>query len=111
MKSIKAFLNYNMKENNGDTQWQLWEVFTQKSQGAPHEHAGSVRAPDAEMALMNARDVYSRRNEATNIWVVPAETITASTPEDVGSFFDPANDKVYRHPNFYKTPEGIKMIS
>ena len=100
-----------MAENtNNDTQWQLWEVFTQEKSGAPHEHAGSVRAPDKEIALLNARDVYSRRKEAVNIWVVLAENIVASTPEDVGPFFDPANDKVYRNPNFYKTPEGIKQI-
>jgi len=99
-----------MSESNNDTQWQLWEVFTQEKSGAPHEHAGSVRAPDKEMALLNARDVYSRRKEAVNIWVVLAENIVASTPEDVGSFFDPANDKIYRNPNFYKTPEGVKQI-
>lgn len=93
-----------------NTQWATWEVFTQKRSGAPHEHAGSVKAPDKEMALLNARDVYSRRNEAVNIWVVPSQEIIASTPEDVGPFFDPANDKIYRSPNFYKTPEGIKQI-
>jgi ring-1,2-phenylacetyl-CoA epoxidase subunit PaaB len=97
--------------NSTNTQWKLWEVFTQKKSGAPHEHAGSVRAADAEMALLNARDVYARRNEAVNLWVVPSEMITASTPEDMGPFFDPANDKAYRNPNFYKTPDGIKMIS
>ena len=86
-----------------ETQWPLWEVFTQKRSGLPFEHAGSVHAPDKEIALQNARDVYSRRNEATCIWVVPSEAIASSTPEDVGSFFDPANDKIYRHPNFYKT--------
>jgi ring-1,2-phenylacetyl-CoA epoxidase subunit PaaB len=91
-----------------DTQWPLWEVFTQKKQGAPHEHAGSVHAVDKEMALQNARDVYSRRNEAISLWVVPTEAITASTPEDMGAFFDPANDKAYRHPNFFKTP-GAKF--
>jgi ring-1,2-phenylacetyl-CoA epoxidase subunit PaaB len=94
-----------------DSQWHLYEVFTQPKSGQPFEHAGSVRAPDSEMALLNARDVYSRRNEAVSIWVVPSDAITASTPDDVGSFFDPANDKVYRHPNFYKTSDGIKMIS
>ncbi len=88
----------------------LWEVFTQEKPGAPYEHAGSLRAPDKELALLNARDVYSRRNEAINIWVVPADAITASTPEDEGPFFDPSNDKAYRHPNFYKTPAGIKQI-
>ena len=88
-----------------------WEVFIQKKQGAPHEHAGSVKASDKEMALLNARDVYGRRNEGTNMWVVKADAITASTPEDVGPFFDPANDKIYRHPNFYKMPQGIKQIN
>ena len=84
--------------------WPVWEVFTQKKSGLPFEHAGSLHAPDKEMALMNARDVYCRRNEATCIWVVPAESITSSTPTDMGPFFDPSNDKAYRHPNFYKTP-------
>ena len=93
-----------------DDNWDVWEVFTQRKTGLPHEHAGSIHAPDKEIALQNARDVYSRRNEAVSIWVVKAANIVASTPADTGPFFDPANDKVYRHPNFYKTPEGIKQI-
>jgi ring-1,2-phenylacetyl-CoA epoxidase subunit PaaB len=97
-----------MSESNN--QWPVWEVFTQKKNGDSHEHAGSVHAPDAEIALLNARDVYCRRNEAVNIWVVPADVIVASSPEDIGPFFDPGNDKMYRWPNFYKTPEGIKQI-
>jgi ring-1,2-phenylacetyl-CoA epoxidase subunit PaaB len=92
-----------------DSQWPLWEVFVQPGDGAPHEHAGSVHAVDAEHALQNARDVYARRGEGINIWVVPTAAITASTPEDVGPFFDPANDKPYRHPQFYKVPRGIRM--
>ncbi len=98
-------------EEKKDVQGKLWEVFTQKKTGAPHEHAGSVRAADKEMAMMNARDVYSRRNEAVSLWVVPSECIVASQPEDAGPFFDPANDKAYRNPNFYKTPTGVKQIS
>ena len=86
------------------SEWPLWEVFTQRRAGLPFEHAGSVHAPDKEMALQNARDVYSRRGEATCLWVVPADCIVSSTPEEAGSFFDPSNDKIYRHPNFYKTP-------
>ena len=93
-----------------DTQWPLWEVFIQSKSGQPYKHAGSVHAPDGEMALENARDVYTRRNEGTSIWVVPASAIVASTPEEVGSFFDPANDKVYRHPTFYDVPEGVKYL-
>lgn len=89
------------------SQWPLWEVFTQKKAGLPFEHAGSVHAPDKEMALQNARDVYSRRNEATCIWVVQSEYIVSSLPQDVSSFFEPSDDKIYRNPNFYKTPGNI----
>jgi ring-1,2-phenylacetyl-CoA epoxidase subunit PaaB len=92
-----------------DSQWPLWEVFLQPPKGEAHEHAGSVHATTAEQALQNARDVYARRGEAVSIWVVPSASITASTPEDMGPFFDPGNDKPYRHPQFYKVPRGIRV--
>jgi len=96
--------------NTQDNQFPLWEVFVQAKSGTPHKHCGSVHAADKEMALENARDLYTRRNEGTSIWVVPAAMITASSPEDIGSFFEPANDKAYRHPTFYVIPEGVKFI-
>ncbi|HEX3160055.1 MAG TPA: 1,2-phenylacetyl-CoA epoxidase subunit PaaB [Gemmatimonadaceae bacterium] len=93
------------------SQWPLWEVFVQEGKdGTPHVHAGSVHAVDAEMALQNARDVYGRRGKVASMWVVPSHLITASTPEDRGPFFDPGQDKVYRHPHFYKVPIGIKGL-
>ncbi|MER3328171.1 MAG: 1,2-phenylacetyl-CoA epoxidase subunit PaaB [Candidatus Kapaibacterium sp.] len=98
-----------MTTENKETQWPIWEVFLQVKSGRPYGHVGSVHASDAEHALQNARDVYTRRQEGTAIWVVPAEAITASTPEDMGPFFDPANDKVYRHPTFYKIPKGVNV--
>ena len=91
-------------------EWPLWEVFTQPPGGGPHEHAGSVHAPDAEGALQNARDVYTRRGESVSLWVVPSHAITASAPGDAGPFFDPGNDKPYRHPQFYKVPRGVKVF-
>ena len=90
--------------------WPLWEVFIRSKQGLHHKHAGSLHAPDAEMAIENARDVYTRRNEGVSIWVVPANQITASSPDEKGPLFDPSNDKVYRHPTFYQVPEGVKFI-
>jgi ring-1,2-phenylacetyl-CoA epoxidase subunit PaaB len=93
-----------------DSQWPLWEVFTQGNQGEPFEHAGSLHAADAEQALQNARDVYARRGEAVNLWVVPSAAITASAPGDAGPFFDPGNDKAYRHPQFYKVPRGVRVF-
>lgn len=97
-------------ERPDDSQWPLWEVFTQGAQGQPFEHAGSVHAPDAEMAMQNARDVYTRRGEAVNLWVVPSHAIVASAPGDAGPFFDPGNDKPYRHPQFYKVPRGVRVF-
>ena len=96
--------------NAKDTQGQLWEVFIQASPGIPHKHSGSVHATDKEMALQNARDLYTRRSEGTSIWVVPSAAIVASTPGDSGMLFDPSNDKPYRHPTFYVMPEGAKNI-
>ena len=78
--------------------------------GLSHKHVGSLHAPDVENAIENARDVYTRRSEGTSIWVVPAESISASSPDDIGEFFEPSNSKVYRHPTFYTMPEGAKHI-
>jgi ring-1,2-phenylacetyl-CoA epoxidase subunit PaaB len=98
-----------MSENSNDTQWQPWEVFVQFKTGAPHEHAGSVHAPDAELALQNARDLYTRRGKTVSVWVVPTEHITATQPDDNEPFFDPSDDKIYRSPHFYKVPKGVNL--
>lgn len=88
----------------------LWEVFIQSKSGLPHKHVGSLHASDEEMALQNARDLYTRRNEGSCIWVVKSSEIISSNPNDNSSFFDPANDKIYRHPTFYEVPKGAKHI-
>ena len=89
------------------SEWPLWEVFVRGKRGLSHQHAGSLHAPDAEMALRNARDVYTRRQEGVSIWVVPAAAIAASSPEEKDAFFDPAADKAYRHPTFYELPKSV----
>jgi ring-1,2-phenylacetyl-CoA epoxidase subunit PaaB len=90
--------------------WPLWEIFIRSQHGLAHKHVGSLHAPDAEMAMNNARDVYTRRNEGVSIWVVPSSSIVASSPADKEAFFEPANSKVYRHPTFYPMPEEVKHI-
>jgi ring-1,2-phenylacetyl-CoA epoxidase subunit PaaB len=94
-------------QGNTDGQWPLWEVFTQGSHGEAFEHAGSVHAADAELALQNARDVYTRRGEGLSIWVVPSQAITASDPADKDSLFEPTASKIYRHPTFYEVPDEV----
>jgi ring-1,2-phenylacetyl-CoA epoxidase subunit PaaB len=90
--------------------WPLWEVFIRNKHGLSHKHVGSLHASDAEMAIENARDVYTRRMEGVSIWVVESKDITASDPKLNDSMFEPAADKVYRHPTFYNLPDELKHM-
>jgi ring-1,2-phenylacetyl-CoA epoxidase subunit PaaB len=90
--------------------WGLWEVFVRSSRGLSHVHAGSLHAPDAAMALRNARDLYTRRNEGVSIWVVPADAIASSDPDAKGSFFESPQGKDYRHATYYTKSEGVKHL-
>ncbi len=87
--------------------WPLYEVFLRGKRGLNHVHVGSLHAADPQMALHHARDLYTRRNEGVSIWVVPAATITASSPDEKDPFFAPSGDKVYRHPTFYDIPDDV----
>ena len=91
-------------------EWPLYEVFIRSKSGLSHRHAGSVHAADDQMALDNARDTYTRRNEGVSIWVVRSDRIVASDPGEAAAFFEPARDKVYRHPTFYDIPDEVKHI-
>ena len=88
-------------------EWPLWEVFVRSKSGLDHKHCGSLHAADPKMAIQLARDVYTRRQEGTSVWVVRSDHIVASDPGDKDMYFDPAEDKVYRHPTFYQLPESV----
>jgi ring-1,2-phenylacetyl-CoA epoxidase subunit PaaB len=66
-----------------DTQWPRFVVFLQSAINEPHQYVGSVHAPDAEMALMNGRDVFVRRPECISLWIVAASAILAKTAEEL----------------------------
>ena len=85
----------------------LWEVFIRPRNGLAHKHVGSVHAADEVLAVQAARDVYTRRSEGTSIWVVRSDQIIASDPGAASENFDPASDKVYRHPTFYDIPDDV----
>lgn len=94
----------------GGPEWPLWEIFIRSKQGLDHKHVGSLHAADAQMAIENARDVYTRRQEGVSLWVVESHYIHASNPDDAESFYEPANDKVYRHPTFYDLPDEVNHM-
>ncbi len=75
------------------SEWPLWEVFIRGQHGLNHRHVGSLHAPDAEMAIRHARDVYTRRNEGVSIWVVKSVDIAASSPSEKGPLFEPSNTR------------------
>jgi ring-1,2-phenylacetyl-CoA epoxidase subunit PaaB len=98
------------KQNATQSDWPLWEVFIRSKQGLDHKHVGSLHAADAQMAIENARDVYTRRMEGISIWVVESKYIHASNPTEAESLYEPSNDKVYRHPTFYDLPDELKHM-
>ena len=91
-------------ERRVEAEWPLYEVFVRGKRGLNHVHVGSLHAADDEMALRHARDVYTRRNEGVSIWVVRADAITASSPDEKDPLFAPERRQglpapdVLRHP-------------
>lgn len=67
----------------GDTQWPRYYVFEQPEDGAAFIFAGSVHAPDPEMALLIARDTFARRPRRTAMWVVRDTRIFSLTREQL----------------------------
>ena len=45
-----------------------------------------------------------------SIWVVKSSEIIASDPEESDALFEPAKDKIYRHPTFYEIPDEVENL-
>jgi ring-1,2-phenylacetyl-CoA epoxidase subunit PaaB len=88
--------------------WITYEVFLQKKKGAQHTHAGVVHAPDSETALVFAKEQFTRRGEAINVWVVKSSEILATSYDDM-DIFEPAPEKVHREAGTYKVKEKVKQ--
>ena len=88
----------------------LYEVFLRSKRGLDHKHVGSLHAEDPEQALEYARDVYTRRSEGVSIWVVNSAHIFASQEDDNESFYDPMDDKPYRHATHYQLPDAVNNM-
>ena len=91
-------------------QWPLFEIFIRSRSGLSHRHVGSLHAADSQMALDHARDLYTRRSEGVSIWAVESRNIVASDPTDSAAMFEPAKDKIYRHPTFYEVPDDVENL-
>ncbi len=98
--------NLGVWERRLATPRDVWAVFLQARTRDPHVHVGDVHAPDAEMALVFAKENYARRDPCVNLWVVRADEIHATT-SDVAEMFEPAIDKSYRFGGSYRKQQHV----
>lgn len=97
----------NEQDVDGMLHFQTYEVFHQNKRGAQHKHVGIVHAPNADMALLYAKEQYARREQTANIWVVPSSCISATEYAD-DDIFTTTPEKLYRNPASYKVMDRIQ---
>lgn len=78
---------------------EIYEVFRRSGHKDPYDHAGTVTAADPEMALLMAKECFTRRAEGHHIWVVRRSDIHSFKDE---SLLELAADKRYRFPEAYR---------
>lgn len=96
-------------ELQGSEHFQTYEVFQQVKRGTHHQHVGSVHAPNAEMAMLFAKEQYCRRGAAVNLWVVKTADVFVTEYQDA-DIFETTEDKLYRDPNSYKVMDRINAF-
>jgi ring-1,2-phenylacetyl-CoA epoxidase subunit PaaB len=84
----------------------VWEVFRQEKDGDPMHHAGNIRAPDRELAMHYARELYSRRQESVRLWVVPRTQITDLSDPDL---LKPPLDRTFKKPGGYVMRDKLEV--
>lgn len=88
--------------------WPTWEVFHQKKRGSQPSHVGIVHGPDAELAMVMAKEVFGRRDKTANLWIVKSEHVFTLDPDD-SDMFDTATseEKQYREPGGFSVRDKI----
>ena len=81
-----------------DPEIQAWEVFRQEKEGDAMKHGGSVMAPDAELAVHYARELFGRRQESIRLWVVRRADIHDLSDPDL---LQPPLDRSFKKPGGY----------
>jgi phenylacetate-CoA oxygenase PaaH subunit len=77
---------------------EAYEVFQQAKDGDPMRHGGNVMAPDPELAMHYARELFGRRNESSRLWVVRRADIAVLEDQDL---LDPPLDRSFKKPGGY----------
>ena len=77
---------------------EAWEVFRQEKDGDPMRHGGSVMAPDADLAMHYAREMFGRRQESVRLWIVRRVDIVDLHDPDL---LQPPLDRSFKKPGGY----------
>jgi ring-1,2-phenylacetyl-CoA epoxidase subunit PaaB len=77
----------------------VYEVFRRSGHKDPFEHCGAVIAPDPEMALMMAKECFTRRAEGEHLWVARRADIHSFKDE---TLLELSADKSYRFASAYR---------
>ncbi len=83
----------------------VYEVFSRQKAGGPMVHAGSVTATSGDLAVIYAREVYGRRGESLELWVVRREEILTVDDADL---LHPALDRSYRTVEGYRLRDKLR---
>lgn len=76
----------------------VYEVFSRRQADDPLVHVGAVKAADAEIALLLARESFFRHGEGVDCWVVRRGDMHRDpNPETLGG----VTDKSYRRQDGY----------
>ena len=70
-----------------------YEVFLKKPGRDEFRHAGTLDAPDDEMALMYAHETHARRGEGSEMWVVDRRHVLIGDADALAV----NEDKPHRH--------------
>jgi phenylacetate-CoA oxygenase PaaH subunit len=83
-----------------------YEVFRQEKDGDPMRHGGNVMAPDADLAMHYAREMFGRRNESARLWIVRRADVQVLEDQDL---LNPPLDRSFKKPGGYAMREKLAV--
>ena len=86
--------------------WEPYAVFHQDKRGEQHVFVGTIHAPDAELALLFAKEQYGRRKKTVSIWVVKSTDIFSFDHADE-DMYSTVPEKTHREASGYPVRKRI----
>ena len=83
-------------------QHETWEVFHIEKRGEHPMHVGSLHAPNADLALVYAKEQYGRRAKSFGLWVVRTRDVYTIGADEDADIFETTPEKIYREASGYR---------